>query len=176
MIRVTSPLSVYYPRDIVSGSVLANAADRGTRVHAACAAIAQQLWTLGIEDDARGYVESFHEWFVSSVVEAVAVEKEFKDCNLGLVGHPDLICRIRGDNVLTLVDYKTAVTSLPIWQGQLAAYCHLARINGFEIGRCASLQLKKDGSDLPGSIGSLPDLSWRRLMIEFKLSLYNHRR
>lgn len=142
---VTQVLSPFADFSGIRPEVLAHAAERGTRVHQACAAIARGLWTVPPDDECRGYVQSFRGWFEQAVDEVVLVEAELVDEALGFKGHPDLICRIRGDERPSLIDLKTPATKNRLWRAQLAAYRHLARIHGYDVDRTASLRLKKDG-------------------------------
>ena len=126
-------------------AVLAHAAQRGSRVHAICAAMAQGLWVPSVPEECAGYVESFRKW-LPVVEEVVAVEVELVDENLGFLGHPDLIVRMRGDRGLSLTDLKTPAGVSPLWKCQLAAYKHLAEVNGYPISRVFSLRLSPTGA------------------------------
>lgn len=143
---VTKVMGPFADFSKVPKAVLAHAAARGTRVHAACAAIAQGVFVLPPGDEEAPYVESFQRWFDAAVVEVVASEVELVDEDLGFCGHPDLIVRIEGDKGLSLPDIKTPATKNKLWRCQLAAYRHLAETNGYHpIDRIFSLRLKKDG-------------------------------
>lgn len=124
--------------------VLAHASARGTAVHAACGALALGLWVPPVDEEVAPFVWSFQKWF-PVVVEVVAVEVELIDLALGYCGHPDIICRIRGDKALALIDLKTPASKSPLWKAQLAAYKHLARRAGYDVQRVGSLRLKRDG-------------------------------
>jgi len=141
---VTQVLSLFTDFSGIRPEVLAHAAERGTRVHRACAAIVQGLWIPSLDDEAAGYVRSFETWF-PVVEEVVLSEEELVDPDLGFRGHPDLICRIKGDQRLTLIDFKTPVTKQPLWRAQLSAYRHLAHRESYDVERIASLRLKADG-------------------------------
>jgi hypothetical protein len=142
---VTRILALWADFSGVAPDVLENAARRGTAVHRVCGCLAQGLWFPEPQEDCAGYVESFLTWF--PVVESVILsEGELVDKALGYRGHPDLICRIRGDKALALVDFKTPATKSPLWRAQLAAYKRLAEIGGYPVKRVGTLRLKKDGS------------------------------
>ena len=126
---------------------LAHAAQRGTLVHKFCLDYAGAVYFVGGEmlpQELQGYYLSFKNWFDEYVVEVIAVEPEL--VFLDLVGHPDLICRIKGDTKPTVVDLKTSATMMKIFRLQLASYKKLATENGYNIGRIGGLQLKADGS------------------------------
>lgn len=124
--------------------VLAHASARGTKVHAACAALCLGLWVPAVEEEVAPFVWSFHKWF-PVVEEVVAVEVELIDQALGFCGHPDLICRFRGDRGLSLIDFKTPASKSPLWRAQLSAYKHLSVRAGYAVRRVGSLRLKRDG-------------------------------
>ncbi len=142
---VTEVLSPWADWSKIPPKVLAHAAARGTRVHAACAAIAMGLWPV-VDEETEGYVDSFRNWFGAAVAEVVLCEAELVEKAMGYCGHPDLIVRIHGDEGLTVADLKTPATKNPLWGPQVAAYRHLATVHGFKVERCMSVRLKKDGS------------------------------
>ena len=146
MPSVTRALNPFADFSGIPPAVLAHAAERGTKVHAICAALAQGLWAPDIPEECAGYVESFQGWFESRVEAVAGCEIELVDEAIGFEGHPDLICRLKGDERLTLVDLKTPATKNRLWVAQLAAYRHLARLAGFDIDRVGSLRLKKNGA------------------------------
>ncbi len=141
---VTRVLSPFADFSGIRPEVLAHAAERGTKVHQACAAIVQGLWVPDLDEEVAGYVESFKLWF-PVVEEVVLSEEELVDPDLGFKGHPDLICRIRGDSRLTLIDFKTPLAKGPLWRTQLSAYRHLAHVSKYDVERIASLRLKASG-------------------------------
>jgi hypothetical protein len=142
---VTQVLSVYQDFSMVPEHVLTMASERGTRVHAICASIAQGLFVSQriITPDVEGYIESFKKWF-KYVEEVVFVEGELVDSELGFLGHPDLIIRMQGDQFLTLTDLKTPAIIGKTWRAQCAAYKHLA-MHKFKIKRTGTLRLKQNG-------------------------------
>lgn len=123
--------------------VLANAAERGTRVHAACAALALDLPVYGLApmSDDLLYVESFQRWLDGTVAAVLAVEQEYIDHALGFRGHPDLVCLLKRSPDVVVVDIKTGQTFSRAWAVQLAAYAHLTGAQ-----RCLTVRLKADGS------------------------------
>jgi len=147
MIRVTKPLKPFVNFGQVHPDVLDYASKRGTAVHQACHLYAQGKFAVTGHwpSDYHGYFKSFKKWFDCYVKEVIATEIELKDIDLGLVGHPDLLCVMEGDTKTTLVDMKTPASESKTWPVQLSAYRHLAVKNGYDIGRVGSLRLKKDG-------------------------------
>jgi len=143
---VTEAISFLSDYSMVNEDVLAAAQARGTVVHAACAAYAMNEW-LPVHKDYFGYVQSFRDWFDEYVVKcALTVEQRLEDKGIGIVGHPDLICRMKGDPQYTIVDLKTAAAPMKAWRLQMAMYRHLAEKSlALDIGRIFSLRLDPDG-------------------------------
>jgi hypothetical protein len=126
--------------------VLEKAKSRGSNVHAICAAILQDLWVPAIDEDCRLYIESFQLWRKTALDHVILIEQKLIDENLGFCGHPDLICLLNGNMQLVLVDFKTPRVKSKSWRLQLAAYKHLAKVNGFDVSRVGSLRLSPDGN------------------------------
>ncbi len=152
MPTVTEILAPWSNFASVRPEILEAAADRGKRVHAACHAYVMGLFDNPGED-AQGYVDGFKAWFdrrVSEIfgaeLELVAQEGYVLD---GVVGHPDLIIKMKGEEKLTLIDIKTPTSLSLIWNVQLVAYRELAIENGItDIKRMAILRLKPNGKAL----------------------------
>lgn len=134
--RILSPWSNF---GHVNPDVLANAAARGDRVHAACAAYALDYPVERLEIGDTGYFESFREWFDATVEAVVCVEEEYRDEKYGFMGHPDIVAILRGGDSC-VIDLKTPRTTSPSWRLQLAAYAHLTQAQ-----RCFSLRLSPTG-------------------------------
>jgi len=146
MPSVTTILSPFTDFSGIRPDVLEAAAKRGSRIHAACAAHAQGLWAdcyLGPEE--KGYYKSFLDWSNRAVSQFHAIEIELTAMKLGYMGHPDAIIKMSGDNELTVIDYKTPATISKTWLPQIAAYAHLARVNGFDVRKGFVIRLRKDG-------------------------------
>lgn len=126
----------------VDPAVLDRAAERGTRVHQSCLCEVRGLWSLP-DTDIEPFLLSFRRWL--PLVEVIDAEFELTDTALGLVGHPDLMVKFKGDSSLSIVDLKTPIQYNPIWRPQLAAYKYLAERNGHVISRICSLRLSRQG-------------------------------
>ncbi|MCX5906380.1 MAG: hypothetical protein NTY64_04110 [Deltaproteobacteria bacterium] len=70
----------------------------------------------------------------------VIVEKTLTDQIQGYRGTPDAIVRMKGDDGLTLLDWKTPQVESKNWRIQIAAYRALAEKAGYPIMRVATLQ------------------------------------
>lgn len=124
LLSVTTVLHPFADFSAVPPHRLALAAERGTAVHAACAAYARGLPVL-LPEGAALFYESFRKWFNRYVSRALFVEAEFTDPRTyRIIGHPDLVCELV-DGRVVVVDYKTPATESRLWRAQLAAYCYL---------------------------------------------------
>lgn len=142
---VTQVIDPYNDFSRIPSGTLAAAADRGTRVHAYCAALARGLWVPAISEDCAAYVASFRHWFENQVLEVVLVEERLVDEDLVFSGQIDLLVRLIEKGLLALVDLKTPIALLKAWRVQLSAYNRLCQRNGFTPDRVGSLRLSPDG-------------------------------
>ncbi len=142
---VTEILKKYQDFSMISPDVLDNAAARGTAVHAACAAYANQAF-MPCPAKHMGYVKSFITWFDQMVVKVCSVEKRLTDHEFFFSGCPDLIVILKGDEFPTVVDNKTPAAFNSIWCGQMAAYIYLSRkIAKLFVKGALTLRLKPNG-------------------------------
>jgi len=142
--RVIAPWTKF---DHVPEDVLTRAAERGTRVHEACRAIAEGIGFFPMSEEDRaiaGYVQSFRLWFEAVVKECIFTELELLDDHFGFVGHPDLLV-ISHEGERLLIDLKSPVTKSKTWRLQLAAYAHLCREAGYFPDKIGSLRLHPEG-------------------------------
>jgi len=143
---VTEVLGLYMDFGRIRPDVLAHAAERGTIVHQACAAIASGLWPLGVHPECAGYVKSFEVWFERFVEEVHLIETELVHPTFQYMGHLDLCVTLRGETTSRVIDIKTPVAEGPTWQAQIAAYEGLVIANTkYQPERSGSLRLKSDG-------------------------------
>jgi hypothetical protein len=142
---VTTILAPFADFSGIREDVLENAARRGTEVHRICAALVMGLWVPKVPEDCGGYVQSFRRW-LPLVKDAALVEGELQDRERGYCGHPDLVVTIKGDPRPAVIDLKTPQSFSRSWRLQVAAYRNLCRVNGYDVKRCMTLRLKKDGS------------------------------
>lgn len=117
--------------------------ERGTIVHAACAAYAKGLFVCELPEDCKKYFESFVKWFKAIKPIVILVEKRMTIPQLGYCGKVDIVLEI--DGMPWTVDIKTSQAKSDWWRLQTAAYAELVRYNGLTTKR-ASLRLKKNGS------------------------------
>jgi hypothetical protein len=144
--RVTEILKSYTGYDNVPKQILENAAARGTTVHALCAGIAKGVWIPDaiIQEDHRGYIDSFKKWHQASRKEYLVIEKRYTDEGFGYSGQVDYV--IKDENLQTyLIDIKTSAKPQKTYPIQMAAYKLLLKLNGIEINGAALVYLDKDG-------------------------------
>jgi hypothetical protein len=147
--RVTEILKVFTDFSGIPEGVLANAADRGGRVHDYCEAHALNLFLGEIDEDCKNYVEVFKQWFDSRVEKVICAEKRLNSPTYKISGKFDLLCILKGDNGLSLVDYKTPATESLTWELQTAAYEILTEeCLGLKVQRRICLQLPKTGNNV----------------------------
>lgn len=154
--RVTQILSPYADFSKIDPYVLANAANRGTRVHSYCeeyckvAAIhAEDFFDLSsVDEHCMGYVVSFIDWYKTAVHKVHLQEKRlYSELHL-YTGKLDLVVSIKGEeDSFVLVDIKTPQQPSKTWALQSAAYHLLLTENDLmNCDRRFTLILDKHGS------------------------------
>lgn len=144
--RVTEILKTFTGYDHVPGPILERAAAKGTSVHALCAGIANGAWIPDamIEEELRGYVNSFKQWMKLQVKEFMIIEKRYRHEKLKYSGQLDFL--IRGvDDKIYLVDLKTSSRPQKTYPVQMAAYDLLLRNENITINGAMLVYLSKDG-------------------------------
>lgn len=144
--HVTAPLSILFAAKMndIPEQVIFSASERGKKVHALIAHHLRTHLPL-LNEECRGYLNSFMLWKKSTVAEVVAVEEEIEIPEHGIIGTFDAVVRISGDSCLTIVDWKTPATVSPLWRGQLAVYFRGAQRKYPDLERAMTIQLFKDG-------------------------------
>jgi len=123
--------------------VLANAAERGTKVHAYCNTFAKGLWLPEIEEECRPYFNAFEHWYEQSVDSLLFIGTRLYDDDRMFSGEFDMIVQLKDSKEIALIDLKTSTQVSKTWPLQLAAYKHLCQINGYEIQKVLNIHLKK---------------------------------
>ena len=126
-LRVTEVLMPFSTLTEIDPQTLANAADRGTRVHSYCEAHALGLFVADVDEDCKNYFNVFKVWFDEMVEKVLHSEKRMNSPTLRLSGAMDMIAILKGDTKPTLVDIKTPASPSTSWQLQTAAYQLLAK-------------------------------------------------
>ncbi len=141
--RVTKILYPFSGLGKLNPDIVAHAAERGTKVHKICEGIIRGLGELAVEEETRGYVESFKKWWDLGH-KVIAIEERFWDDDLCITGQVDLI--LDTEQGLTIVDLKTSSRPSPTWKAQGCAYAYLAKKAGYDVKRICFLHLNKHGS------------------------------
>lgn len=140
--EILAPYAQIFFRDI-SLEVLANACERGTKVHAICKALVNGYFVPSIDEECRPYIDSFLLWKDVNKFVALETEKRYYDDELKFSGQIDML--VKQDGRTILYDIKTSATKSPSWPVQLAAYAHLIGVKGPKVDAVGILQLKKTG-------------------------------
>ncbi len=141
-LRVTNVLYPFSGLQNIDADVLAHAAARGTKVHKICEGIVSGLGEIGVDDETRGYVESFKKWWDLGI-DVVEMERRFWNDELRITGQVDFI--IKTADGLAIVDIKTSSKPSSTWPAQGAAYAYLAKAAGYKITKIYFLHLNKSG-------------------------------
>jgi hypothetical protein len=141
--RVTNVLYPFSGLEHIDPKIVAHAAERGTRVHQICEAIVQGLGEHGVDDEVKGYVESFKQWWALGH-EVLMMEQRFWCDELKITGQVDFI--IKTEDGLAIVDIKTSSKPSKTWPAQGAAYAYLARKASHDIQKIYFLHLSKHGN------------------------------
>ena len=145
--RVTEPLKRFTDFSNIPPAVLANAADRGTRVHKYCELFVANMCFFEVDIDCEAYVDSFREWYKNNVTRVLYSELRINSARHMLSGAVDLVCELNQRDGVYLIDIKTPATESKTWALQTAAYGMLMREElGIECHRVALMLPKKGGS------------------------------
>ncbi len=143
-LRVTNVLYPFSGLQNIDADVLANAAERGTRVHKICEGIVLGIGEIGVDEITWGYVESFKKWWATSI-QVISMEQRFWDDEHQVTGQVDFI--INTPDGLAIVDIKTSSRPSKTWEVQGNAYAWLARNAGYDIKKILFLHLNKHGKE-----------------------------
>lgn len=139
--RVTEVLYPLSGLKSIPQEIVAKAAERGNRAHQACDAIMSDIGLGNVDEDIKGYIESFNHW---------VGDKKFLDkpdrwyCDkYMLTGECDGVYEEGKD--LILFDIKTPAKESSTWKLQLSAYAYLAMQAGLPITKIEVIRLNKDG-------------------------------
>ncbi len=143
--RVSEILSPYAKTffENVSLEVMANACERGTKVHTICKALVDGYFVPEIDEECRPYIDSFLLWKAENKFTVLETEKRYYDDDLKYSGQVDIV--VKQDGKTILYDVKTSATVSASWPVQLAAYAKLIELTGIKIDEVAVIQLKKTG-------------------------------
>lgn len=139
--RVTEILETYSKMHLIDPEVLGNACVRGTKVDEACRCLMQGIEPFHLEDEYKGYLESFREWQEGKTF--IANPGRLYCDELMLTGECDGI--YKGETGLVLFDIKTPQSTSRSWALQGAAYVYLVGIAGLKIEKIEFVRIRKEG-------------------------------
>ena len=123
-VSVTRCLSILNRYEGLPYRLKDQAMDEGTRTSRAALGWVKGLYFPATEDIALS-VEGFKRWFHETVEEVLCVEEELKDKRLCLIGHVDLIVRLKRERLFSVLDLKRSTADWAVAL-QLAAYEYMA--------------------------------------------------
>ena len=135
--------------DMIDPDVLDNASIRGIIFHHAMMNHAKEIWVSALPNEVQPYFDSGRRWFDKYVDKIIYIEKEFIHPVYKYVLHPDLVAVIRGNDLPSVIDYKTPATYFERqWGAQLSAYFFgIQASENIELDGAMSMMVRKDGSD-----------------------------
>lgn len=147
--RVSEILSPYSDFSNIDPQVLANAADRGTRVHKLCELYIKNLMIEPVESldtELQGYFKSFVNWCDLALHTPIDAEARYYCDELKITGQIDLVAMLNDSNKAVIIDIKTPQNSSKTWNLQTAAYMYLYNQTlDIPIHRRGCLLLNKNG-------------------------------
>ena len=141
--RVTNILYPFSGLDKIDSEIVANAAQRGKRVHDSCEGIVNGLGKF-CDDDIEGYINSFMKWWEKGH-KVMYVEKRFWDDEYKITGQVDFI--LDTPEGIAIVDLKTSYKPSKTWQAQGCAYAMLAKKAGLDVKKIYFIHLDKRGEE-----------------------------
>lgn len=146
--RVTEVLKPFTKLELVDSEVLAKACEIGSKVHEYCENYVLGLFLGDIDEECKGFFNSFKNWYDEYVEKFFTSEERLIDKELRLTGKFDMILKIKGDlEAQCMIDLKTPESHSKTWDLQMGAYDYLMeKTFGQKTERSAILRLKKDGS------------------------------
>lgn len=150
---VTTALARYVDLQHIPPERLQLATARGTKIHDYIFMDLAELWVPPalITPEIEGYWNSYLIFKNTMIEKTILIEERLTCTCYGYTGILDWCGILRGENGLTLIDWKSPVTEGKTWRAQVAAYWHLVEEHAKEplelpIKRCGSLMLSPRGS------------------------------
>ncbi len=141
--RVTACLYPFSGLSHIDPEILANAAERGTKVHEICDAMMNDIGVFNISDTYEGYINSFTQWIPGK--KFVSRPSRFYCDKYYISGEIDGLYKEKDGYVL--FDIKTPARESKTWMLQGSAYSYLAKQAGFNIIRIEFIKLDKTGKE-----------------------------
>jgi hypothetical protein len=143
--RVTEILSPFTGYGAIDPVVLANAADRGTKVHTIIEQILEGTYYDEIPEAYKGYIDSFQLYWDINKFELVLMEQRLYDDELMITGQCDVIVIDKESGMTYLLDWKTSYSVNKTWDLQGAAYEYMAAQSGHKVDKVLFIKLDKKG-------------------------------
>jgi len=146
-VSVTQCMTPFMDWKKIRPEVLQSACERGSRVHAAVADEINGEFPM-LPRDEMGYLDAARK-FLENVDDIKLVEKRLVSDVHQFTGQVDLVCKIKGDEAETVVDWKTSISMSKSWGLQISAYGSLVRTNAYPLPpgtRYMAVQLRKNGT------------------------------
>jgi predicted RecB family nuclease len=93
----------------------------------------------------NSYIMSLNRW-LPLIDEVILADKVLTSKNYRFSGKINLIVRLKGENTPSLIQIKLSKAFYPHFKTQLAAYYILAKENGYDIARTATIRLSSKGN------------------------------
>jgi len=138
--RVSDIISPHSGYDTIHPDILANAANRGTRIHNYCFEQISGLTPFFLKDEDIGYFNSFMSWFDGLPVQC---ERRLYDDELMITGEIDIIKPVKGG--FKIIDLKTSSQQNPAWMAQAGGYAYLMQKNKMNVVGIEFIHLQKNG-------------------------------
>lgn len=143
LVSVTTVISPYINPEFFT----TESAERGSAVHSAISAYLSSVYVIPLKHSWNLYFKSFVKWHSQNIEKVYFVENRLISGSLiKYCGKPDAILKLKNDQGVYLVDWKTSQAYQKWWAIQGAAYIKLAKDAGYKITGGMSVRLKKDGS------------------------------
>ena len=122
------------------------AKDRGSAVHAIVEGWEVTGKVNGLDGEHKGYAQAFDRWIKSNDVKIVEHERTICSDKYGYAGTLDLLVKINGFELPTLIDIKTGKDIYPEAQLQVSAYRVACEEQGTKLDSTGILLLMEDGT------------------------------
>lgn len=122
---------------------------RGEYAHQGMSAYAKALWFAGKRDGWNGYIVSGKRWFDEHIKKVLLVEERLVCHDYRFTGKSDLVAVMNKpwDDLIALIDWKTAVQESKHWKFQTAGYQYLTEKEyNLKIDIRLAVRLRQEGS------------------------------
>lgn len=149
---VTTCLGVWTDFSMIPPARLEFACARGSKIHKFIEDDLAGQWIIPdlITPEIEQYWESYTIFRDQMIEDTIFAEKELVCDGYGFIGHLDWCGILKGEDGVTVLDWKSPVSEGKTWRSQLAAYWHLVEKHGglprgLKVKRCGALMLSPKG-------------------------------